>query len=365
MSVRADIDLGSTLRRVGDALHAVLHWWLGELAACVPAGLKEGLSALRGRRLLIVEDGALYLSDAQGRRRELLGRIDGSPGGAFAVGRRKKGEMRTVTIRLPEDRALRSIVSLPVVAERNLAQVVGFEFERLTPFKREDVDYHVRVLGRDRNTRQLRLELTVISRALVRDVVRAAGRWDLHPAAVEVAGPDGVTRVLSAVLRTEEQSGARRTRRIALAVLSGMAVLLVMAALVIPLIQADREIHVLTTRVAEARRQAEDSARLQKAIEAAILDSQILIERKRGTVPVVVMLDEMSRLLPDDTWLTELVIAGNELRVAGYASSATSLLGLLDQAENFSNAALRSPVTQDTRLNRERFSIAVQIGNHR
>jgi len=47
--------------------------------------------------------------------------------------------------------------------------------------------------------------------------------------------------------------------------------------------------------------------------------------------------------------------------VAGFAASATAVLGLIDQSPILSNATFRSSVTQDAQLNRERFDISAQL----
>ena len=76
---------------------------------------------------------------------------------------------------------------------------------------------------------------------------------------------------------------------------------------------------------------------------------------------VTELLDALTHLAPDDTWLTELQIAGTDIRLTGAAGSATALLGLIAQSPDFRNAAFRSPVVQDSRLGRERFDLGAQI----
>ena len=69
----------------------------------------------------------------------------------------------------------------------------------------------------------------------------------------------------------------------------------------------------------------------------------------------------LTHLLPDDTWLTELELSRTEMQVTGYAASASTVLGLLDQSRRFGNASFRSPVMQDQHINREQFNISARI----
>ena len=117
----------------------------------------------------------------------------------------------------------------------------------------------------------------------------------------------------------------------------------------------------LAQRVAEAKRRAEASLKLQKEIQETTEAGQYLVSRKRQTTSVSELLNTLTQLLPDDTWLSELQITVGDVQLSGYAASATALLKLLDENAGFSNAAFRSSVTQDSKLGREQFDIAAKI----
>ena len=83
--------------------------------------------------------------------------------------------------------------------------------------------------------------------------------------------------------------------------------------------------------------------------------------RKLQTAPRVVVLDELTRRLPDETWLASLQIDGHDVRLTGYAPVAASLIGLLDASEYFGTPSFQSPVTQDARSGKQRFSLAFEL----
>ncbi|HUZ75080.1 MAG TPA: PilN domain-containing protein [Stellaceae bacterium] len=334
-------------------------WWIGELVACVPAAWRQRIAAWHGRSVLAFDASGASFVVGEGVRSPNPGRVGvASRAWDRPVARNGAGD---VVVRLPADKALRSVVSLPLAAERNIDQVIGFEFERLTPFKREDVFYSTRIARRDRKARNLQAEITVVQRDAVQNAMRAAQDLGFRAVAIEVAGPDGATPVPCDLLLKAKQPAAHRLLRIAVVATAVAATALAVAAAVTPIVETDAQVRLLTARIAEARRDAEESARLRKAIEAEKANAQVLTARKRNTVPVTEILDELTRLLPDDVWLTELQIDAKEVRIAGFATSAASLLGLLDRSSAFANAAYRSPVTQNSALNREQFDIAAQI----
>jgi general secretion pathway protein L len=76
---------------------------------------------------------------------------------------------------------------------------------------------------------------------------------------------------------------------------------------------------------------------------------------------VTELLATLTRLIPDDAYLSEMTINGDHVRLVGAANSATALLTLIAQSPGFRGAAFESPIVQDPRLNRERFDITAGI----
>ena len=73
------------------------------------------------------------------------------------------------------------------------------------------------------------------------------------------------------------------------------------------------------------------------------------------------MLDEVSRRLPDETWLVQLSRRGDELIMSGFSSKATALISLLEDSALFSDVQFGAPVTLDRDVNLERFNITAVL----
>jgi general secretion pathway protein L len=354
--------------RLDSGLRAAMRWWLDELASLVPEELRRRAANLRSRLLLVVDNSGAYLAAETGARRSALGRVDLHAGDPETVrrliaaapqgGRNIAAE---VVVCLPTERALRTSVALPLAAERNLDQVLGFEFERLVPFKREDVYYAHHIVSRNKTARSLQVELTVVPRLDVQEILRQMRRLDLHVAGIEVAAARPPFTASHIPLDEHDRPTTHPRTRLATLGLGTLAVLLAIACIVIPFVRANSALDALTSQVADAKREAETSLSLQKQIDAQIQDQQFLVNRKRQTPTMTELLDIVTRLTPDDTWLTELQVAGAEIHLIGASSSATTLLGLVDQSPSFRNAAFRSSITQDSKIDRERFDIAARI----
>jgi general secretion pathway protein L len=345
------------------SVHAAWRWWSGELASLVPKSWRQSFAAGRGRFVLaLVGDGTAELIQCGAGREESLARIDlattklAEARDIVAAVRRRQRRGTSAALRLPADTALSAVMALPLAAEANLDQVVAFELDRRTPFKREEVYHTQRVLQRDAAAKRLSVQLTVVPRRAVDEALALAERLGLALERVEVDGePEGN------LLPAGPQSVTARLPSFAFSALALLAVGLAGTAALIPLQRSHRAAAELRTSIADSKRLAEESVRLQKDIDAEIQEGGFLAARKRQVPSASEIVFALTQLLPDDTWLSELEISGGEVRITGFAESASTILGLIDQSPRFANAAFRSPVTQDQRAKRELFNIAARV----
>jgi general secretion pathway protein L len=350
--------------RVGQSACAALRWWVGELASMVPISIRRRITSLRSRLILeIAETGARLVSLA-GHQRDPLGAVDleapRSVHSLLAIASGARDLIEDVALSLPPERALKTAFALPLAAERNLDQVIGFEFERIVPFKRDEAYYTYRVVLRDRAARSLQIEVTVVRRADIDPIINAAGRCGLRVTSIEVASigrPEP-----SAVIPLEGNHHAAPSHtKVIIGSLACLAVLLVLACISVPFLRAESALSALSAQVAAARHDAAASAALERQIETRRHDSDFLMDRRRSRPTATELFDTVTRLAPDDTWLTELRIGGDRIDLTGASASATNLLGLIDQSPSFADAAFQASITQDAGHGREHFDIAAKI----
>lgn len=348
-------------------LGAFFQWWLAELGALLPERLKAGMEHARRRvvmrldgdelAVMVYEAGSLQeldvFSTAQDPRLQQQRFVD-------LLAERELNEVARDLL-LPEDRVLRKRVVLPVAAEANLRQALAFEMDRQTPFRADDVFFDYRLLDRDRDAGQLKLELVVTQKQpLVRDIQQleplgaAPGGVD-----VEVGGEPMGVNLLPLDMRQRiinSKSRANRTLGIAL-----IALLLLVMAQSIWLRQ--HQLDEVGEAIDEVREEAMQVQQIRDRIADAAEAAGFLHQRRASAPPTVEVLAEVTRILPDDTFLDRLLISAESVQMQGKSDNAQRLIELVNGSPMFTDAAFRGSTRLDTRSRKEIFDINASLVN--
>jgi general secretion pathway protein L len=86
-----------------------------------------------------------------------------------------------------------------------------------------------------------------------------------------------------------------------------------------------------------------------------------LERRKHETPSSVLVLETLSRVLPDHTYVTELHLAGSKLQISGITRDAPSLIPLMEQSQHFTRATFYAPTTRAPSDPGERFHIETRV----
>jgi general secretion pathway protein L len=87
----------------------------------------------------------------------------------------------------------------------------------------------------------------------------------------------------------------------------------------------------------------------------------LLAKRKQTTPSSVMVLEAISRVLPDTTYVTELRIDGDKVQVVGMTQDAPPLIRLMEQSPQFTRATFFAPTTHAANETGERFHIEAHI----
>lgn len=344
-----------------------LRWWLAELRGCIPPRLQRILFRARNRLVYLLGDGVLtirYFGNGSSRD---LGQVAVTDVPADVVASEVRqltstldSSRRDLLLQIPTASVLRRMIDLPAAAEENLREVITFDMERQTPFTAEQVYYDARVVRRMPERHRIGVELIVVPRAQVDPAVAALQSWGITVNGIEVANPAGAPRVISLAAQTPI-APAGRGQRIVTAAFAVVAVALVVALVSIPLYRQAETMEALSVEVAKAKKVADSARKTQEEIDHLTALDRFLIERKMARPPRVALLDELTRIMPDDSWLYRIRFSGDEVQTFGYSAAASNLIGPFDTSPLFKEPQFMAPLMRDPRVDAERFTISLQL----
>jgi len=115
-----------------------------------------------------------------------------------------------------------------------------------------------------------------------------------------------------------------------------------------------RQISRLSSQAESARRQAQQATQISQ--QAALLESL-----RAETWQKLLIMREITNLLPDGTWVQDLQIGPETAEFSGLSNRAADLIQPLENSPYFSQVEFTSPITRDLQ-NKEMFHIRMRVG---
>jgi general secretion pathway protein L len=307
-------------------------------------------------------------------------RIVEQPDGAFEIASRKRGETlqarivngeltspqskawrnairgRPVELQLDSERFIFKSLDLPRQAASFLDGVVRAQIDRLTPWRAAEAVFGCEATpepGSDRLT-------VVVAAARAATVEPTLAAFSaLRPSALTVTTDDATSRRISICERRPGYAERRQRIKSALSttlLLALAAASLSQAASFYFGAQSASEIAGLEHKLAERRAAILKERRSVDDVEMAALYA------KKGAMPAnVLVLEALSRTLPDDTYLNELTIDAGKVDLAGLTRDAPALVDVIERSHRFSHAVFTGPTTRAESGKGETFQIEARI----
>jgi len=334
-----------------------LERWREELLSCLPGRLRQFLR--RREQCLIVEP--------EGERAKMLESRNGEPvpvgeldfnasGSMHAMLAGSRGGNRRMVVRLSEDQILTREVSFPAQVRNNLAQVLAYEMDRLSPFRSDQVYFDYRALENPERRDKVRVELALCQRARVQDWLHRLRDMGAPADQVTWDGAWPKANLLPAAERPQRGPGLFSWNKLLIALVLSLGA----AVLATPLWQMQQIRDERAGQIEELKKRAEKVKEVRAALELARQGSTAALKRKLDQPRMIDLLLELTDRLPDNTWVQNMDFRDGDIQIRGESEQATALINLLDQAPGITAVTFRSPVVQVGGSDRERFHISLK-----
>jgi general secretion pathway protein L len=341
-------------------LRALWDWWVSQLADWVPETLRQRLADRRDVLVIVLgrhemtahavvdgtrhEIGGLGHGPADRQRTTLSAAVAGLP--------RRPAD---VELRLEPGEYLRRDFDLPLAAEDNLREAVELQLDRLTPFNADAVVFQCGIRERDPAAKRLGVWMAAAPAGHIHQLLDWLGEpRNLMPRPTRAPPLPDQPFALRYALRREKRTGVRWVLVVA-------NVALLVAAVVVHLQNRDAELGQLQDAVAKVRRDAAEAGELSERADQLRGAASTLVDRRTARPQLVEVLEDLSRRLPDDTYLQRFEVHQSEVRLFGVSAAATNLIRLLEESPLLADVRFESSVTRDAATGKERFNIVARL----
>ena len=327
------------------------HWI--EAAAATMVGIVARLTSSRLVRVVEQPDGSLL---CEGEKLTLSeeGLVEPVPPKVLARLRKARVELM-----LSPGRFVFRPLELPQRASEFLGGIVRAQIDRLTPWSAGEAAFGWTAPKHLTGERML-VTVVATSRALIAPLVASLSAHGPKSVRAVTRPPDAPD---SAPVEVWDHAvgGALDLRRVGFA-LASLLLLAVLAAagsigaLVVVGDDLDAQRFDISRRIADKRASALVGREGLGSTALAALE-----RRKREVPSSVIVIEALSQILPDHTYLTELRIIGDRLQIVGVSRDAPALIRLIEQSSHFTRATFFAPTTRSPGEPGEHFNIEARI----
>lgn len=347
--------------KVGRPLTDFWVWWKDELASIIPISLRNMLFSSK-KLVLEINGDNVDVYRIIGSKKNVVGTlplIDLTTHQNDEVIREPNATERLLC--LPQTMVLEKNVVFPMATEENLREVLSYEMDRLTPFSAEQVFYDYFILSRDKKKNTIEMKLIVVPKDRVSPLINQLQSSGFQPHVVTVKSSKTEGYLPINILPPEKRARKMNALRLVNFALSVFLVILLLIAIIFPIWSKQQTIKMLEPEVAAYTKKAAETVKLREQVATAKDEAMFIGEKKNASVLILDILDELTHIIPDDTWINQLELRNDEVNIHGESISSAALLQIIESSDLFIHAQFRSPVTQNRQANTERFHLSANI----
>lgn len=259
---------------------------------------------------------------------------------------------------LPPDKHLQKPLTYPLSSEKELRSILGFEMDRQTPFTRDDVYFDYVINRRDSANHRLHVTLHVVLRDVLQEHLEALSFLDMQPARA-APGPGGRMEDIDFMPTPESKVNVAAGRR--LAQLALLTFVLFISSLYVPVLRYGAVIEQFEQQVEQSRMQAMRAQSFAGKKQAILERIEFLSGQTQRYISPIRLIQDLTRRLPDNTWIQRLNIRHGEFQMHGESETAAAIIQLIEESDYFEQAQFRSPVTKNNATGKEKFHVAARI----
>ncbi len=351
-------------------LREFLQWWGAELKNLLPEKWRERLFRKKSQLLIVGDQAGPEASVTLWRGTG----GDWQPLAAEDWAQRVQQELANdgavdtdIVYVLPVGKALVRHIQLPAAARENLDNVLKYELDRFVPFSPDQVRFAWRLEKSPHAARQeetITVQVVVIPEVEFDKHMRLLKEKGLSVDVVDVAtdtqSPPSMVGVNLLPRERRRHKSQVRTH------LNWMLTVIVLALLALGMWNSLANKQARLARLEKQSKQllvqAREARQLQHQLEQAIVAANFIQQQKARLPAVVPILAELTRRIPDDTYLQRILLNRERLEISGLSENANKLVPVLNDSKIWYAPEVKGAVQPDPRHpGKEKFTIYLHM----
>lgn len=325
-------------------LASFFSWWFARLTELLPNAWTSAATRLRDGIVINADQG----DDVTASIRRQDGKIEPVTLGAAA----RLATRKPVMVRPPATAVLIKMHTVPTAPRRQLDQLLRYELARITPFPSDALFWRWDAALRPGDRGRANVTLTMVPKAVLEHALTALGHVGIVPDFVETGPADHPALLPMHELRG--RSGLVKGLLVASCVAAAVALLLPFGLQALALNTTEEGIAELQPAISRI-----DA--LRRGIAAGDAGREILMRERERTGDVLQTLAMLTRLLPDDTYLTDFGMRERHMTLSGRSASAPRLITGLSADPAIHSPTFAAPVTRTEGATSDIFSIKADL----
>jgi general secretion pathway protein L len=345
-------------------------WWLQEFLSLFPERIAQWLEGPGSTILVLSQDDAfvdmrLKAASVTESHHARVPRPDYTSSAIDGFLQRHQLKLADVTvgIAMPPHQFFQRKFLLPAQVANSIGDIAARDLAQKTPFSLAEIHHDYEVVAEAG-------KLAITQHVTRHDsVAGAASVLGLDVAEIDfveaTAKGDGTAGRSYIALHPETAQRTSWLRR-SIAALAASALSLALMAGGLKYWRQEIALDQLEQQIATARQQAQQVRSVFAKLEQRQRGIVDVYAKKQNGPALLDIWDEVTRLLPTDTWLTDLHVTETSsgdylLSLGGYSAAAAKLVAILDGSPLFEEAALTTAIAIDQNEQRERFALQAKV----
>jgi general secretion pathway protein L len=320
-----------------------LAWWTARIAELLPASLVNAAAAPDGIVIDVDRTEAVTAWLRRKGREEPIGL-----GLAARLAARK-----TVVLRPAAAMVLEKRYAVPTAPRNDLDRMLRHDLGRVTPFPARALFW--RWDGRPKPGDRTRTDvvLTMVPKTTLAAALEGLAAAGIEPRFLEI--DSGGQRKLLPL----SEHAATQSRL--LPALSWLCCGLAVTALVLPFLLQALTLHATNAEIAALQPSVTQVEALRRSLTAGGAGREVLAREQERTADVLQVLATLTRILPDDSFLTDFALRDRHFTISGRSASAPGLITGLSAEPTIRDASFTAPVTRIEGATADIFSIGADV----